>query len=253
MATVRPEDILPDHKDALVTSAGTKHRKGTTGAFFVNCQTLFAEHDDDPGGPLGKSACEKRLRVQIYDFVAANAIGECFDIKHKALKTLVEDELATRTYEEYSVDPNAVQVGGEEDLGGYTGDHFIPGSSALPTVPAADDTSRLAVYLRQVAGVRKGTFAAFVANYREARTISEDDAEKEMKRKPFLQGMREGLANIGRLGYFDFLACRDKWAQDLVEGASRVRLRKLELAEQKSAEYYKIVGAVVGVDGRRSV
>jgi hypothetical protein len=156
-----------------------------------------------------------RLRVRVYDFVHASFIFECFDLKEETkaqakIRWIVVDELKNRSHEKYVENTELLK-------GGYIGDHFLPGTDACGPSVDKDTEGRLAKHQKIQVGVRKGTFGAFIANYREARKINNDDPQKFMKRGIFLGQMRVGLVDIEKLGYFNWLFCRDKWAQGLVD------------------------------------
>jgi len=170
---------------------------------------------------------ERRLRAQVYDIVSACGVGELFEWTEPRLAAIVEDELSSRSHEQFAVDPCSLQ-------GGFVGDDFLPGSVRRFVGdnfgPVARDPvdSLLATHLARAKGVRKGTFGAFVANYRLARADPMNTQARET--------MAEYLfPDIMQLGYFDWLMCKDAWAQELVESA-RARWKVVNSATSRSME-----------------
>merc|ERR1711879_257231 len=103
LKAVRPEDILPDGATHAPSGAkGISHRKGTTSAFFLNAEVALS-------GGSNAEACERRLRSQVYDIVSANGVGELFDWTEPRLAALVEDELSSRSHEQFAADPDTLQ------------------------------------------------------------------------------------------------------------------------------------------------
>lgn len=196
---VRSEDILPDDVAHAPSGAkGIAHRKGTTSACFLNAEIVLT-------GGINAEACERRLRAQVYDIVSANGVGELFEWTEPRLAAIVEDELRCWSHEPYAADPSTLR-------GGFTGDDFLPGSDNHGTVASGDVDPLLKAHQVRQVGVRKGTFGAFVANYRLARS----DANNIHARQTMAEYLFPGIM---QLGYFDWWKCKDDWAQEMVESA----------------------------------
>ena len=65
-------------------------------------------------------------------------------------------------------------------------------------------------HLERQRGVRKGTFGAFCANYRLARTQPDPAVTAAAAM------MLELLPHVHQLGYLQWWMCRDAWAEALV-------------------------------------
>lgn len=171
---------------------------GNTSAFFLNAEIVLT-------GGTNAEACERRLRAQVYDIVSACGVGELFEWTEPRLATIVEDELRCRSHEKFAADPSTLQ-------GGFTGDDFLPGSENHGTVTSGNVDPLLQAHQARQVGVRKGTFGAFVANYRLARSDGSNTHAREAMATHL-------FPDIMQLGYFNWWKCKDAWAQEMVESA----------------------------------
>ena len=211
---VTPEQIMGSSQQ----SAGG-HRKGTTSAFFLNAEwalrrTLHSDHDR-----LQAAACERMLRRQMVDIVRSNEVGVLFDWRDSDIAEICREEMQARGDEEvqaFDVDNQEALAAGE--VCGFTGEDFLPADQDFGDSASATELTThrsdplLQEHLERQRGVRKGTFGAFCANYQLARQQPAPSSSAAAAM------MRELLPQIRQLGYFQWLICRDAWAEELIMG-----------------------------------
>ena len=169
----------------IVHQDDNTHKKMS--AFFLNAEKALAKGPDS-------ELYEARLRAQLYSIIAENAIGELFDWDEPKLFEIVKKELITGMF--CNMDLESME-------GGFImGDFDISGEN--------EPTDALLYAIREeIKDVPNGIFKEFCDNYRNVK-INPSNHAAYIKMRTLL------YPNIIKLGYFNWLRCRDKWAQALV-------------------------------------
>jgi beta-phosphoglucomutase-like phosphatase (HAD superfamily) len=166
---------------------------------------------------LQAEACKRMLRRQMVDIVRSNGVGDLFDWRDQDIAEICREEMAKRGDEEVQAfDADNLEALASGEVCGFTGEDLLPGAQDFGA-SAAETATRshrsdavLQEHLERQRGVRKGTFGAFCANYRLART-QPDPAATEAAAM-----MLELLPHVHQLGYLKWWVCRDAWAEALV-------------------------------------
>lgn len=157
-------------------------------AFFLNVEKALARGPD-------AELYEARLRSQLYSIISENGIGELFDWGEARLITLIKKELESGMF--YNVDPNDMQ-------GGFTMDDFNSENEPADAL--------LCIMREQMHEVRSGVFKEFCYYYRIVKANPSNHLA-------YIQMQNLLSTDLMKLGYFNWLRCRDKWAQEMVNGA----------------------------------
>jgi len=213
---VTPEQIMGTSQQSA-----NGHRKGTTSAFFLNAEwalrrTLITDQDR-----LQAEACKRMLRRQMVDIVRSNGVGDLFDWRDQDIAEICLEEMAGRGEEEVQgFDDDNQEALASGEVCGFTGEDLLPGaqdfgaSAAQTAISSHRTDALLQEHLERQRGVRKGTFGAFCANYRLARTQPDPAATAAAAM------MLELMPHVNQLGYLQWWVCRDAWAEALVAVAA---------------------------------
>ena len=213
---VTPEQIMGTSQQSA-----NGHRKGTTSAFFLNAEwalrrTLITDQDR-----LQAEACKRMLRRQMVDIVRSNGVGDLFDWRDQDIAEICREEMAKRGDEEVQgFDDDNQEALASGEVCGFTGEDLLPGaqdfgaSAAQTAISSHRTDALLQEHLERQRGVRKGTFGAFCANYRLARTQPDPAATAAAAM------MLELMPHVNQLGYLQWWVCRDAWAEALVAVAA---------------------------------
>lgn len=209
---VTPEQIMGTSQQSA-----NGHRKGTTSAFFLNAEWALRRPLVTDQDRLQAEACQRMLRRQMVDIVRSNGVGDLFDWRDQDIAEICREEMAQRGDEQVQgFDDENLKALASGEVCGFTGEDLLPGAqdfgaSAAQTAMSSHRTDALLQeHLERQRGVRKGTFGAFCANYRLARTQPDPAATAAAAM------MLELLPHVHQLGYLKWWVCRDAWAEALV-------------------------------------
>ncbi|WP_206749799.1 hypothetical protein [Synechococcus sp. UW179A] len=193
------------------------HRKGTTSAFFLNAEWALRRSLITDQDRLQAEACNRMLRRQMVDIVRSNGVGDLFDWRDQDIAEICLEEMAKRGDEEVQgFDDDNQEALASGEVCGFTGEDLLPGaqdfgaSAAQTAMSSHRSDAVLQEHLERQRGVRKGTFGAFCANYRLART------QPDPATTAAAAMMLELLPHVHQLGYLQWWVCCDAWAEALV-------------------------------------
>ena len=209
---VTPEQIMGTSQQSA-----NGHRKGTTSAFFLNAEWALRRPLKTDQDRLQAEACKRMLRRQMVDIVRSNGVGDLFDWRDQDIAEICLKEMAKRGDEEVQgFDDDNQEALASGEVCGFTGEDLLPGaqdfgaSAAQTAISSHRTDALLQEHLERQRGVRKGTFGAFCANYRLARTQLDPAATAAAAM------MLELMPHVNQLGYLQWWVCRDAWAEALV-------------------------------------
>ena len=172
----------------VVSDISAERRDSSTGrlsAFFLNVEKALAKGPDS-------EIFEMRVRRQLYSVIRDNGIGDLFEWREPRLSALVKKELESGVFE-----GAASSIGPEGHL---TELNFSQNGIVDPLFEALRE---------RIKGIPENIFKEFCANYRTVRIDPSDHVAYITMRELLYPGLII-------LGYFDWLRCRDKWAESLV-------------------------------------
>ena len=209
--------VTPDQIMGASQQSANGHRKGTTSAFFMNAEWALRRPLVTDQDRLQAEACKRMLRRQMVDIVHSNGVGDLFDWRDRDIAEICREEMAKRGDEQVQAfDDDNRKALASGLVCGFTGEDLLPGaqdfgaSAAETAVHSHRSDALLQEHLERQRGVRKGTFGAFCANYRLARTQPDPAASAAAAM------MLELLPHVHQLGYLRWWVCRDAWVVDLV-------------------------------------
>lgn len=209
--------VTPDQIMGASQKSANGHRKGTTSAFFLNAEWALRRPLVTDQDRLQAEACNRMLRRQMVDIVHSNGVGDLFDWRDRDIAEICREEMAKRGDEQVQAfDDDNRKALASGLVCGFTGEDLLPGaqdfgaSAAETAVHSHRSDALLQEHLERQRGVRKGTFGAFCANYRLARTQPDPAASAAAAM------MLELLPHVHQLGYLRWWVCRDAWAEALV-------------------------------------
>ena len=209
--------VTPDQIMGASQQSANGHRKGTTSAFFLNAEWALRRPLVTDQDRLQAEACNRMLRRQMVDIVHSNGVGDLFDWRDRDIAEICRGEMAKRGDEQVQAfDDDNRKALASGLVCGFTGEDLLPGaqdfgaSAAETAVHSHRSDALLQEHLERQRGVRKGTFGAFCANYRLARTQPDPAASAAAAM------MLELLPHVHQLGYLRWWVCRDAWVEDLV-------------------------------------